>query len=249
MIERLGLQPEKQLVTVPPSLRLPLTKVSKMNNVIPLNNIVTMSSREIANLLGKEHSNIKISAERLRDSGTLAMQESPFDHNGNEYTEYLFDKKSSILLVAQNCPEFTAAIIDRWQELEGDTPKIPQTMAEALRLAADQAEQLEEQALKIEQDAPKVEFVDSYVESEGLRGLQEAAKSLGFRPRSFTESLKADKYLYRAGNALLPIQRFLQQGIFRVVEGERAGHNFNQTKITAKGMIYFAKRYATELGE
>ena len=120
-------------------------------------------------------------------------------------------------------------------------------MAQSLRLAADQAEQIEQQALKIEQDAPKVEFVDKYVESEGLRGLQEAAKSLNFRPRSFTESLKADKFVYYAGNSLLPMQQYIQQGLFRVVEGERSGHNFNQTKITAKGMIYFYKRYTSEL--
>lgn len=220
-----------------------------MNNVIPLNNIVTMGTRSIAVLLGKDHSNIKISAERLAKAGTLALQESTFEHNGNQYTEYLLNKKGSILLVAQNSPEFTVKLIDRWEELENNTPQLPQTMAEALRLAADQAEQLEEQALKIEEDAPKVEYVDAYMESEGLRGLQEAAKSLKFRPRAFTESLKADKFLYYAGNALLPMQKYIQQGLFQMVEGERSGHNFNQTKITAKGMMYFAKRYATELGE
>ena len=49
------------------------------------------------------------------------MQE--FSHSGNTYTEYLLNKRDSIILVAQNCPEFTAAIVDRWQELEsGKTP-------------------------------------------------------------------------------------------------------------------------------
>lgn len=27
-------------------------------------------------------------------------------------------KRDSIVVVAQNCPEFTAALVDRWQELE-----------------------------------------------------------------------------------------------------------------------------------
>ena len=87
----------------------------------------TMSSREIADLLGKQHSNIKISAERLAESGligTLAAQE--FAHNGNTYTEYLFSKRDSLVLVAQNSPEFTAAVVDRWQELEAQqAPAIP----------------------------------------------------------------------------------------------------------------------------
>lgn len=81
--------------------------------------VETMTTREIAELVGKQHSNIKISAERLSGTGvigTLAMQ--GFMHNGNVYHEYLITKRDSLILVAQNCPEFTAKIIDRWQELE-----------------------------------------------------------------------------------------------------------------------------------
>lgn len=84
----------------------------------------TMTTREVADLIEKQHSNIKISAERLSASGvigTLAPQE--FTHNGNTYTEYLLCKRDSLILVAQNCPEFTARIVDRWQELEEQIPK------------------------------------------------------------------------------------------------------------------------------
>lgn len=85
---------------------------------------MTMSTREIAELLGKAHSNIKISAERMQATGvigTLAVQE--FEHNGNTYTEYLLEKRDSLILVAQNSPEYTARIVDRWQELESSTAK------------------------------------------------------------------------------------------------------------------------------
>lgn len=81
-------------------------------------NTLTMSSREIADLLGKQHSNIKISAERLAKNGTIALQGSKFEHCGNTYEEYLLNKRDCFILVAQNCPEFTAVIVDRWQELE-----------------------------------------------------------------------------------------------------------------------------------
>lgn len=108
---------------------------------------VTMSSREIAELVGKQHSNIKISAERLAEKGvigTLATQ--GFTHNGNVYTEYMLNKRDSLIVVAQNCPEFTARIIDRWQELEAAvnnpvTPRVtspyPPMLIETLAAAVD----------------------------------------------------------------------------------------------------------------
>lgn len=108
---------------------------------------VTMSSREIAELVGKQHSNIKISAERLAEKGvigTLATQ--GFAHNGNVYTEYMLNKRDSLIVVAQNCPEFTARIIDRWQELEAAvnnpvTPRVtspyPPMLIETLAAAVD----------------------------------------------------------------------------------------------------------------
>ena len=111
---------------------------------------LTMTSREIADLVGKQHSNIKISADRLSEKGvigTLAVQE--FTHNGNKYTEYLLNKRDSLILVAQNCPEFTARIVDRWQELESKSSfQIPTTLSAALRLAADQADTIEAQQAK-----------------------------------------------------------------------------------------------------
>jgi phage regulator Rha-like protein len=103
-----------------------------------------MSTREIAELIEKQHSNIKISAERLAASGvigTLAPQE--FTHNGNIYTEYLLCKRDTLILVAQNCPEFTARIVDRWQELENSIPKFdPATLTriDILKLAMESEE-------------------------------------------------------------------------------------------------------------
>lgn len=112
-----------------------------MNAIMSTDATLTMTSRQIAELIEKQHANIKISAERLAEKGvigTLAAQE--FTHNGNVYTEYLLNKRDCLILVAQNCPEFTARIVDRWQELEQQAAQgfaIPRTMSEALRLAAD----------------------------------------------------------------------------------------------------------------
>ena len=211
--------------------------------------VLTMSSKSIAELTGKEHKNVTRTIKWLFEQNLIAQIEPlKYEHRGNYYDYYELDKRSTMVLVAKLSPEFMVAVIDRWQELENSGGfKVPQTMAEALRLAADQQEQIENLASKIKQDAPKVEYVNNYMQGEGLRGLQEAAKSLGFKPRLFIERLEG-KWLYRSNEKLMPYQKYIDNGIFKVVEGERNGITFNQSKITPKGMVYFSVRLNSELG-
>ncbi len=142
-----------------------------MNGLIALNNqALTMSSREIATLLNKQHSNVRKSAERLAKSGTIALQETPYvnEQNGQTYYEYNLNKRDSLILVAQNCPEFTAAIVDRWQELEAmQAPQIPQTYAAALLEAGRLALEVEQQARQLEVKTKKVEQLESLFHSGG----------------------------------------------------------------------------------
>ncbi|MGE9806808.1 phage antirepressor KilAC domain-containing protein, partial [Escherichia coli] len=70
------------------------------------------------------------------------------------------------------------AIIKRWQELESQKSLIPQTLPEALRLAADLAEQKQIVEQKLAIAAPKAEFVDRYVQATGLLGFRETSKLL-----------------------------------------------------------------------
>lgn len=68
-------------------------------DIIPQGGGLTMSSREIAELLEKRHDNIKVSADRLAERGVIgtpAMQE--FTHNGNTYIECLLNKRDSLKL-------------------------------------------------------------------------------------------------------------------------------------------------------
>lgn len=79
----------------------------------------TMSSKEIAELLDARHDNVKRTVERLADRGTIEfppMVEIPTATKPVEV--YQLDKRSSLIVVAQLSPEFTARVVDRWQELE-----------------------------------------------------------------------------------------------------------------------------------
>ncbi len=81
---------------------------------------LTMSSREIAELVNSRHDKVKQSIERLAERGTI--QHPPMgevkNHLGQTVQEYRVGKRDSYVIVAQLSPEFTARLVDRWQELE-----------------------------------------------------------------------------------------------------------------------------------
>lgn len=215
-----------------------------MNQLITATQL-TMSTREIASLLGKKHSNIKVSAERLAENGTIALQGSKFEHNGNTYEEYLLDKRSSVILVAQNCPEFTAAIVDRWQWLESQqAPKIPQTYAAALIEAGRLALEVEKQAEQLAIAAPKVAFVDRYVASTGNKGFRQVAKLLKAKENSFRAFLSVNKILYQLGGEWVPYQCHIDAGRFEVSTGTANEHAYNTARFTPKGVEWIAGLWA-----
>ena len=90
MVAAYQLDKRSRLMSVKEAAGSPAASQEIVLPVVDPGAVKTMSSREIAQLIEKQHSNIKISAERLSASGvigTLATQE--FTHNGNIYTEYL----------------------------------------------------------------------------------------------------------------------------------------------------------------
>ena len=213
--------------------------------------VLTMSSREIADLVESRHDSVKRTIERLQDKGLIQL--TPMvevkNHLGQVVTEYQLIKRDTYVVVAQLSPEFTARLVDRWQELENQQmPQIPQTLSEALRLAADQAEQIERQNLLLEQQRPKVEFVQRYVEVGTTKSLRETAKILRVPERAMIDCLVDDGLLFRQSGNLLPYQKYHVKGLFDVKTGKTEyGHNYTQTRVTSKGIEYIASRYASEL--
>ena len=213
--------------------------------------VLTMSSREIADLVESRHDSVKRTIERLQDKGLIQL--TPMvevkNHLGQVVTEYQLIKRDTYVVVAQLSPEFTARLVDRWQELENQQmPQIPQTLSEALRLAADQAEQIERQNLLLEQQRPKVEFVQRYVEAGTTKSLRETAKILRVPERAMIDCLVGDGLLFRQSGNLLPYQKYHAKGLFDVKTGTTEyGHNYTQTRVTSKGIEYIASRYASEL--
>lgn len=165
-----------------------------MNQLITQDGL-TMSSREIADLTKKEHKNVTRTIEALISDSILTAQIEPlsYEHRGNWYRFYELNKRDSLVVVARLSPEFTAAIIDRWQELEShqapklpESPKLPATYLEAL-------EHLVAKEKLLLQQAPKVAFVDNCVERSTLLTASQVAQ------KHKMSAIKLNKFLDELG--------------------------------------------------
>ena len=210
---------------------------------------LTMSSLEISDLVESRHDNVKVAIERLAARGVIqlpALQEVR-NHIGQIVSVYPLEKRDSYVVVAQLSPEFTARLVDRWQELEAKQgPVLPQTMAQALRLAAEQAEHIEVQEAQLREAAPKVEYVDRYVAANGAMGFRQVAKLLNANEPDFRLFLQEKKIMYRLGNEWTAYQNHIDAGRFVVKTGvaPRTEHAFSTTKFTPKGVEWIAGEWA-----
>lgn len=207
--------------------------------------ILTMSSREIAEITYKEHKNVlRVIRDLIKQNLVAQIEPLKFEYRNQWFDYYELNKRDTFVVVARLSPEFTAAVVDRWQALENrqkPTALIPQSFSEALMLAAQlQAEK--------ERNAPKVAFVDHYVEVGTSKSFRETAKILKIPERALVNRLVEDKYLYRQSGVLLPYQSADTRDLFTVKTGTAEhGHNYTQTRVTSKGIEFIASRYASEL--
>ncbi|TRB03480.1 hypothetical protein EXN61_21700 [Agrobacterium tumefaciens] len=139
-------------------------------------------------------------------------------------------------------------MIERYFATEQKAPAfiLPQTFADALRLAAKQADQIEKQALAITEMQPKAEFHDGVASAINAQDFQAVAKVFGTGRNRFMGWLR-DRSFLQANNR--PYQRYEDAGYFRVIERKRkdpqTGEDITYTKtlVTGKGLTYLHKKW------
>jgi len=172
----------------------------------------TMTSKEIADLVEKRHDKVKQSIERLAAREVIAqppMGDGGKSANGVVEKVYLFTadrKRDTYVVVAQLSPEFTARIVDRWQELEaGQVSTLPAVTDPALaaivqtvieldavkRQQAQQAQQLTalEQRIELMDGDTGYMTVTAYTRSRGIRLPLSAVRAIGKRASKTAKEL------------------------------------------------------------
>ena len=154
-----------------------------MNGIIIQQNVVYKTERgtpvtdslKVAGVFGKEHRNIIRAIRNILGVGSNLsapkwFYESTYsDAQGKARPMYIMNRDGFSLLAmgltGAKAMQFKVGFIEQFnamekvvQQVQQASPAIPQSFAEALRLAASQAEQIEQQKKQIEAERPRVLF-------------------------------------------------------------------------------------------
>ncbi len=178
---------------------------------------------------------------------------------GRPTTVYLFEgeqgKRDSIIVVAQLCPEFTARLVDRWQQLEQE--KLlgfnPDDEIAVLENLLQEKKHNKELAYKIAEMKPDVAALERIAKSDGAMCVTDAAKQLQIRPKDLFDFLSESKWIYRRlGSHWIGYQQKIQQGLIEhkvttITRTDGINEIKTQVRITPKGITKLAKLLNPEI--
>lgn len=194
--------------------------------------VLTMSSRDIAELTGKRHDNVMTVIRDLIEAQILTseIQELDYIHRGNTYKHFLLNKRDSLILVARLSPEFTAQIVDRWQELEQQSKQKavdlnnPHALRKALLEYTEQVIELEHKNTGLERSLQTITQTPTGVK------FQQACKILNIKRQVLADWLRSHGWDRRLQNARASTYYSQERGYCETKYEER-------TKIKANGEL------------
>ncbi|WBY35885.1 phage regulatory protein/antirepressor Ant [Bacillus subtilis] len=204
-----------------------------MPNVLKDNNQLFINSREIAEMMGKKHFHLTrdiegyirvLSTNPNLDSRNFFISSSYMDAKGECRKCYLLTRKGCDMVANKMTGEkgvlFTAAYVTKFEEMENKLkPNIPQSLPEALRLAADLAEKNEylllENAQKnqmINELQPKASYYDLVLQNKSLLSISKIAKDYGISGTKMNKLLHELGIQFKQGDCWLLYQKYADKG-------------------------------------
>lgn len=228
--------------------------------------IQLISSIQVAELTGKQHSHIMRDIRNLLEQGVsesnfgLSTYQQKQPKGGfKEVPFYQLTKKGSLILASGYNAVLREKIINRWEELELEKRKkfqVPQTFAEALMLAAKQQEQIEEQnqlllaqgnQITEMQDAitemlPKVSYCDKILQSKSTVCITQIAQDYGYSAKKFNILLRNFKLQRKVGNQWVLYSPYNTKGYVQsesfIPENSTSGKVVMTSKWTQRGRLF-----------
>lgn len=249
-----------------------------MNGIIIQSNVVYKTNRgtpvtdsvKVAKVFEKQHKNILKSIRNLAAQNLAAKNwfyESTYiDPRGQEQPMFVMNRDGFSLLAmgltGAKAMQFKVAFIEQFNAMEKvvrqvqqtTAPAIPQSFAEALRLAASQAEQIERQQKQIEAERPRVLFSQAVETSNKSVLIGELAKIICQNGVNIGEKrlfvwMRENGYLCQYGERYnQPTQKAMELGLFEIKKTTIQKPNgdtliSNTTKVTGKGQVYFVNKF------
>lgn len=226
-----------------------------MNTIVAPSNTVTMSSREIAELTGKQHKNVlrdvNVMLESLEKAGSDLSQAVRYTDERGRTSEVRLDRVLTETLLTGYSIPLRHRVVTRLQELEKvsrHSMSLPTNFAEALQLAADQAKQNASLHQVIQQQAPKVQALERLSGTHGSICITTAAKQLGIGPLKLFKWLSDNHWIYRraafsAWSAYQPrlTAGLLEHKLVKVGKGSEEDLKVvEQVMVTRKGITHLA---------
>ena len=164
--------------------------------------------------------------------------------NGTQSENLIISNDQAVLVGMRESKAVRRTVLSKLKEKQPS--QLPQTLPEALRLAADLAEENMHLENELAIAAPKVKFVDSYVNASGSLGFRETCKLLHIKENIFRKFLLDSEVMYLLAGKLTPYAQHIDAGRFTVKTGENQnnGHAFTQNKFTPKGIQWIAGLWA-----
>lgn len=231
-----------------------------MNDIIKKE---TMTSLEIAEVTGKRHDSVLRDIRNLLSQGVDAhnfVETSYTDKANRQQKCFTLTKKGCLILASGYDALLREKIINRWEELETKevaTTKVPATFAEALRLAADQAEKIEAQQKQLEVSSkeivelsgtiatmqPKVTYVDKILASKETVTTTQIAQDYGQSAKAFNILLRNFGIQHKVGGQWILYAKYLpcgyvQSDTISIEHKDGSSGSVMHTKWTQKGRLF-----------
>lgn len=218
------------------------TTITTMNPSTP-----SMTSVEIAELTDKQHAHVMRDIRSMFSELGLSISglSSYINSQNKEQPMFILDKELTMTLVTGYSIKLRNAVVKRLEQLESNTGTLAlpdfSNPVEAARAWANEleAKQLAQKALAL--SAPKVEFVEKYVEAEGLFGFRQVAKLYNIKEKEFRTFLQDKHIMYKSGKDWMIYQPHLAAGRFEIKTGESKSRTFSTSYFTSKGVYWIGE--------